>query len=79
MKVAVTGASQNREKFGNEAVCAYVEHGDTVCPVNPNYAGIEGLPAHKSVLDIPGNLDLITPYLPPEPTLTILDDIVKKK
>ena len=79
MKVAVTGASQNRDKFWNEAVRASVEHGDTVYPVNPNYVEIEGLPVHKSVLDIPGNLDRITLYLPIGTTLTLLDDIVKKK
>ncbi len=78
MKVAVIGASQNREKFGNKAVRAYVKHGDTVYPVNPNYAEIEGIPAYKSVLDIPDDLDRVTMYLPPERTLTVLDDIAKK-
>ncbi len=40
MKVAVVGASQNREKFGNKAVRAYVKNGDTVYPVNPNASKI---------------------------------------
>jgi len=79
MKVAVIGASQNRKKFGNKAVRAYVKHGDTVYPVNPNCAEIEGLPTYRSVLDIPDNLDRITIYLPPERTLTILEDIAGKK
>lgn len=79
MRVAVIGASQNREKFGNKAVRAYVKHGDTVYPVNPNCDEIEGIPAYKSVLDIPDDLDRITMYLPPEHTLTVLDDIAKKK
>lgn len=78
MKVAVIGASHNKEKSGNKAVRAYVKHGDQVFPVNPNHAEIEGLPAYKSVLDIPDKLDRITMYLPPERTLGILGDIAKK-
>lgn len=79
MKVAVIGASRNREKFGNKAVRAYTKHGDTVYPVNPNCAEIEGLPAYKSVLDIPDDLNRITIYLPPGRTLAVLEDIAKKR
>ncbi|MDP6625916.1 MAG: CoA-binding protein, partial [Nitrospinota bacterium] len=39
---------------------------------------IEGVPVYKSVMDIPGELDRITIYLPPERTLTILEDMAKK-
>mgnify|MGYP001242528308 CR=1 FL=1 len=80
MKVAVIGASLNREKFGNKALRAYIKNGDTVYPVNPNCActEIEGVPVYKSVMDIPDELDRITIYLPPERTLTILEDMAKK-
>ncbi|HJP19679.1 MAG TPA: CoA-binding protein [Nitrospinota bacterium] len=79
MKVAVIGASQDREKFGNKAVRAYIKHSDTVYPVNPNSPEIEGIPAYKSVLDIPDDLDRITIYLPPERTITVLKEIAKKR
>lgn len=78
MKVAVIGSSPNRKKFGNKAVRAYITHGDTVYPVNPNYTEIEGIHAYNSVLEIPDNLDRITVYLPPETTLTLLNDIAQK-
>ncbi len=78
MKVAVIGASQKKEKFGNKAVRAYIKHGDTVYPVNPNRTQIEDLPAYKSVLDIPDDLDRITIYLPPELTLKVLNEVAKK-
>ena len=78
MKVAVIGASQNREKFGNKAVRAYMKHGDTVYPVNPSASEIEGLKSYKSLLDISDDLDRITIYLPPKLTLTILEDIARK-
>lgn len=78
MKVAVIGASQNREKFGNKAVRAYINNGDTVYPVNPKCTEIESIHAYKSVLDIPDDLDRITIYLPPKQTFTVLKDIAKK-
>jgi hypothetical protein len=60
MKVAVTGASSNRKKFGNKALRAYISHGDTVYPVNPNHTEIEGIPAYVSLSEIPDDLDRIT-------------------
>ena len=34
--VAVIGASNDRRKFGNRAVRAFVEQGHTVVPINPH-------------------------------------------
>ncbi|NIM18901.1 MAG: CoA-binding protein [Candidatus Latescibacteria bacterium] len=77
-KVAVIGASNNREKFSNKAVRAYLKQGYTVYPVNHKEDSIEGLKAYPSVRDIPDALDRITVYLPPKATLTVLDDIASK-
>ncbi len=52
--VAVIGASSNRNKFGNKALRAFANKGYTVFPINPNEAEVEGHPAFKSVLDVPG-------------------------
>jgi len=51
--VAVIGASNDRNKYGNKALRAFVQHGYTVYPVNPNETEIEGLPAFKTISDIP--------------------------
>ncbi len=77
-KVAVLGASNNREKFSNKAVRAYLKQGYSVYPVNPKEKSIEGLPAFASILDIPDELDRITVYLPPKVTLSVLKDIAAK-
>lgn len=77
-KVAVVGASNNREKFSNKAVRAYIKQGYSVYPVNPKEKSIEGLPAFASILDIPDELDRITVYLPPKVTLSVLKDIAAK-
>ncbi len=76
--VAVIGASNNRGKFSNKAVRAYVHQGYRVFPVNPHEALIEGLPVFANVRDVPGKLDLISVYLPPPVLLKVLPDIAAK-
>jgi len=77
--VAIIGASSNREKFGNIAVRAYQDQGYTVYPVNPRAETIEGLTCYKSILDIPGAVNIASLYLPPKYTLMVLDDLAAKK
>jgi uncharacterized protein len=76
--VAVIGASSDRSKFGNKAVRAFVHHGDTVVPINPREAEVEGLKAYATVLDVPGPIDMATFYVPPRVGLALLDEMVKK-
>jgi hypothetical protein len=76
--VAIVGASNNREKFSNKAVRAYLKQGYEVYPVNPKEERIEGLKAYKSVKDIPVELDRVSVYLPPPVTLKVLEDIAAK-
>jgi predicted CoA-binding protein len=76
--VAILGASNNRAKYGNKAVRAYQQQGYTVYPVNPREPSIEGLPAFKSVLDLPSRPDMVSVYLPPPVLLKLLPDIAAK-
>jgi len=78
MNVAVIGASRDREKFGNKAVRAYHAHGHSVFPVNLREAEIEGLPAFRSVADIPVPIDVVLVYVPPETTLRLLPAIAER-
>jgi predicted CoA-binding protein len=73
--VAVVGASADRSKFGNKAVRAYQRQGWTVYPVHPKLTEIEGLKAYASVKDIPGPVQRVALYLPPEVGLAVLPDI----
>jgi predicted CoA-binding protein len=73
--VAVVGASSAPHKFGNKAVRAYLRQGWTVYPVNPNEKTIEGLPCYPTLADIPGPVDRICLYLPPEVGITMLEGI----
>ena len=76
--VAVVGASNDRSKYSNKAVRAYLQQGYEVFPVNPKEAQIEGLQAYRSVSDIPRELDRITVYLPPAVGMKVIEEIAKK-
>ena len=76
--MAVVGASNDRRKFGNKAVRAFLARGYTVVPVNTHEREIEGLPAYASVLDIPGSVDLATVYVPPEAGVRVVEEIARK-
>ena len=76
--VAVLGASANRAKFGNKAVRAFARQGYHVFPVNPRETQIEGLPAFKSVAEMPVRPEMISVYLPPPVLLKLLPEIAAK-
>ena len=76
--VAVVGASADRRKFGNRAVRAFLAKGYTVVPINPHESQIEGLTAYKSVLDVPGPIDMATVYLPADVGVQVMDELARK-
>ena len=77
--IAIIGASINREKYGNKAVRAYQKNGWKVFPVNPNREEIEGFKVYKSILDIPGEIDRISIYLPSAIGLAVIYEVAQKK
>ena len=81
--VAVIGASNDRRKFGNKAVRAFLRSGYSVIPVNPRLAAagemVEGCETYATVLDIPHNIDLATLYVQPGIGPTVIATIAEKK
>jgi uncharacterized protein len=75
--VAVIGASNNRHKFGNKAVRAYLRHGYTVIPINPHETEVEGLKTFPSVLDVPGPIDMATFYVPPDIGEQVIEEVAR--
>ena len=74
--VAVIGASNQRHKFGNQAVRSYRAQGYRVVPINTHESTVEGLTAYRSVLDVPFPIDLASIYLPPAQGLQVLPELV---
>jgi len=73
--IAVLGASNHRQKFGNKCVRAYHLAGYRVFPVNPHEPEIEGLKTVARLADVGEHLDRISVYLPPPLTLELLPEI----
>ena len=76
--VAVIGASNDRNKFGNRAVRAFRQQGYTVVPINPHETEVEGLKAYRSVLDVPGSIDMASFYVPPDIGEQVIADVARK-
>ncbi len=71
---AVVGASGNREKFGNRVLRHYLAHGRRAIPVHPFERTVEGVPAVASLRDLRETVDGVSVIVPPDVTLTVLDD-----
>jgi len=76
--VAVIGASNDRKKFGNKAVRAFVQRGYNVFPVNPNESEVEGIPVFRSIKDLPVRPEMVSVYVPPAVLLKLLPEIAAK-
>ena len=76
--VAVIGASSNPAKFGNRAVRAFLRQGYTVVPINPNEPEVEGLKTYRSVLDVPGTIDMASFYVPPTVGERVIEEVARK-
>ncbi len=77
--VAVIGASSDRRKFGNRAVRAYLDEGYQVVPINLHEQEIEGLKAYRSVLDVPGPIDMASFYVPPEVGERVIAEVAARQ
>ncbi len=76
--IAIIGASNDREKYGNRAVRAYQAVGWTVYPVNPRETTVEGLRTYPTVGDLPEPVDRASLYVPPAIGLGLLDSIAAR-
>jgi predicted CoA-binding protein len=75
--VAVVGASNDRSKFGNRALRGFRAQGYRVIPINPHESDVEGIPAYRSVLDVPDPIDMATVYVPPDIGLKLLPEFAQ--
>jgi len=73
--IAILGASNNRNKYGNRAVRAYRDSGWTVYPIHPSEKVIEGIPVKATIREVPSPVDRASLYLPPHIGITVLADI----
>ena len=73
-RIAVVGASNDPSKYGNIIVNNLKGHGYVVFPVNPKADTIAGLPAYRSLADVPKPVDIVDVVTPPAVTRKVLED-----
>jgi len=73
MNIAVVGASNNPQKYGYRIVKSLLEDGHRVFPVNLKETVILGQPVYKTLADIDHALDIVDIVVPPEVTMSILE------
>ncbi|MEZ7003033.1 acetate--CoA ligase family protein [Streptomyces sp. AD55] len=78
--VAVIGASSESGKIGNSVMRNLIDGGfaGDIHPVNPKADEIEGLKAHASVLDVPGEVDVAVFAIPAKFVPAALEEVGAK-
>lgn len=72
--IAVVGASDNREKYGNIIYRDLRDAGYKVIPVNPKAEYVEGDKCYHTLSDVPNKVDVVDTVVPPH----ITEEIVKE-
>ncbi|WP_371682085.1 MULTISPECIES: CoA-binding protein [Oceanotoga] len=72
--IAIIGASNNSEKYGNKIVKNLKQKGFNIYPVNPNEEIIENIKNYKNIDELPEEVQLIVFVVPAKIGL----DITKK-
>lgn len=64
--IAIAGVSTTRPGFGNRAVAAYRAFGwrDGLSVIHPTATAVDGVPAYRSVADVPGGVDYLLVAVP---------------
>lgn len=77
--IAVIGASNNPEKYGYKIFKHLKELGFEVIPVNPNRDEVQGVSTFPRINDVPEKVDVADIVVPPQVSMTILEEIVDMK
>ena len=72
----VVGASNNREKYGNKVLRAYLQNGMPAVPIHPSEASVEGQKAYASLAEAPA-IEAISIITPPRVTESIVETAIE--
>jgi len=70
-KIAIAGASPNKDNFGRGLMEELIKHEYTVIPVNPKYEMVEDVPTVATVSDLPTDIEDLLVVVNPEVSLDI--------
>jgi predicted CoA-binding protein len=77
-RFAVAGASNDRSKYGNRVLRAYLDGGFEVTPVNPKEHEIEGVSCVSRILDLPDGVHGLSIVTPPQVGEALVEDAAAK-
>ncbi|MGJ8453867.1 CoA-binding protein [Pseudothermotoga sp. U03pept] len=75
-KIAVIGASENEQKYGNKIVRDLRSKGFEVFPVNPKGVTVDGIKSFTTIEQLPRDTELLVFVIPPERGLEELQKAV---
>jgi acetate---CoA ligase (ADP-forming) len=78
--IAVLGASGTEGKLGYNVMRNLVSHGfrGRIYPINPKSSEVQGVKAYRSVVDVPGPIDLAVVIVPAEAAPAAIEECCKK-
>lgn len=76
---AVAGASPRHLKYGNKIFRALLELGRKTYPLNPHFDEVEGVPAYRTIADIPEPIESLSIVTPPVVTEQIVRQAIEAK
>ncbi len=77
--IAVVGMSKNPEKAAHYVPKYLIDQGFNVIPVNPTATEILGRKCYSTLLDIPGNIDVVDVFRPSDQLMPVIEESVKIK
>jgi len=76
--IAIIGCSPDETKASNRVAKYLIDAGFTVYPVYPKEDLILGQKVYRSLLDIPGKLDMVDIFRKPKVISDVVDDCIKR-
>jgi hypothetical protein len=76
--IALVGASNDRNKYGNKIILDLLSKNYNVVPINQKEDTIAGLKAYTKVQDLPSRPSIINFVVPPEIGLDITKELVEE-
>jgi len=76
--IAIIGCSPDETKASNMVAKYLIDHGFTVYPVYPKEDVILGQKVYRSLLDIPGKIDIVDIFRKPKVIAEVVDDCIKR-
>ena len=76
--IAVVGLSDNPERDSYSVAEYLLNHGYTIIPVNPKIKQWKGIRAYASLMEIPGEIDIVDIFRRSEFVPEIVDEAIEK-